>query len=56
MDELGVRQRRKSSAARLREEWGHTVSKMRSNSMKVMAEDGKKFIIVEMRKRLETVT
>ena len=57
MDRIGLRERRTSCAARLREEGRHAVNKIRRTvSMKIMVEDSKRGNIAAMRERLKTVS
>ncbi|MPC67324.1 hypothetical protein E2C01_061498 [Portunus trituberculatus] len=52
-----MRERRKSCAARPREEGRHAVNKIRrAASMKIVAEDSKRYNIAAVRKRLKTVS
>ena len=56
MDRIGVRERRKSCAARPKKEGRHAVSKIRrAVSMKTAVENSKRCNIAAMRKRLKTV-
>ena len=57
VDRIEVRGRRKSCAARPREEGRHAVSKIkRAVSMKIAVEDSERGNIAAERKRLETVS